>query len=68
MKKDHEDQLQRLKKLKDEEIDAVTSVTSQTRWVIYTFNLFKQSFFWTNGFADCFEPYQHPTVQIERLC
>ncbi|XP_035852612.1 fas-binding factor 1 homolog isoform X14 [Sander lucioperca] len=31
MKKDHEDQVQRLKKLKDEEIDAVTSATSQTR-------------------------------------
>ncbi|KAK9534630.1 hypothetical protein VZT92_007063 [Zoarces viviparus] len=31
MKKDHEDQLRRLKKLKDEEIDAVTSATSQTR-------------------------------------
>ncbi|MEQ2291737.1 hypothetical protein AMECASPLE_016020, partial [Ameca splendens] len=30
MKKDHEDQLQRLKRLKDEEIDAVTSATSQT--------------------------------------
>ncbi|KAM3598002.1 uncharacterized protein V6R79_012270 [Siganus canaliculatus] len=31
MKKDHEDQVHRLKKLKDEEIDAVTSATSQTR-------------------------------------
>ncbi|KAA8584917.1 hypothetical protein FQN60_003611, partial [Etheostoma spectabile] len=31
MKKDHEHQVQRLKKLKDEEIDAVTSATSQTR-------------------------------------
>ncbi|XP_031718183.1 fas-binding factor 1 isoform X4 [Anarrhichthys ocellatus] len=31
MKKDHEDQVRRLKKLKDEEIDAVTSATSQTR-------------------------------------
>ncbi|XP_067333192.1 fas-binding factor 1 homolog isoform X1 [Channa argus] len=31
MKRDHEDQIQRLKKLKDEEIDAVTSATSQTR-------------------------------------
>ncbi|CDQ77074.1 unnamed protein product [Oncorhynchus mykiss] len=31
MKKDHEDQVQRLKRLKDEEIDAVTSATSQTR-------------------------------------
>ncbi|KAJ0000821.1 hypothetical protein NQD34_005841 [Periophthalmus magnuspinnatus] len=31
MKKDHEDQIHRLKKLKDEEIDAVTSATSQTR-------------------------------------
>lgn len=31
MKKDHEDQVQRLKKLKDEEIDAVTSATSQAR-------------------------------------
>uniref|UniRef100_A0A3Q4BCC9 Fas-binding factor 1 C-terminal domain-containing protein n=1 Tax=Mola mola TaxID=94237 RepID=A0A3Q4BCC9_MOLML len=31
MKKDHEEQVQRLKKLKDEEIDAVTSATSQTR-------------------------------------
>lgn len=36
MKKDHEDQVQRLKKLKDEEIDAVTSATSQTRWVNIT--------------------------------
>lgn len=33
MKKDHEEQVRRLKKLKDEEIDAVTSATSQTRWV-----------------------------------
>lgn len=33
MKKDHEDQINRLKKLKAEEIDAVTSATSQTRWV-----------------------------------
>ncbi|XP_034784205.1 fas-binding factor 1 homolog isoform X7 [Acipenser ruthenus] len=31
MKKDHEEQLQRLKRLKDQEIDAVTSATSQTR-------------------------------------
>ena len=31
MKKDHEDQVKRLKKLKEEEIDAVTSATSQTR-------------------------------------
>lgn len=31
MKKDHEEQVRRLKKLKDEEIDAVTSATSQTR-------------------------------------
>ncbi|XP_069050719.1 fas-binding factor 1 homolog isoform X3 [Lepisosteus oculatus] len=31
MKKDHEEQVQRLKRLKDEEIDAVTSATSQTR-------------------------------------
>ncbi|XP_054861282.1 fas-binding factor 1 homolog isoform X2 [Amphiprion ocellaris] len=31
MKKDHEDQVHRLKRLKDEEIDAVTSATSQTR-------------------------------------
>ncbi|XP_071374810.1 fas-binding factor 1 homolog [Centroberyx affinis] len=31
MKKDHEDQVLRLKRLKDEEIDAVTSATSQTR-------------------------------------
>lgn len=31
MKRDHEEQIQRLKKLKDEEIDAVTSATSQTR-------------------------------------
>lgn len=31
MKKDHEDQIQRLKRLKEEEIDAVTSATSQTR-------------------------------------
>nr|XP_015211494.1 PREDICTED: fas-binding factor 1 [Lepisosteus oculatus] len=31
MKKDHEVQVQRLKRLKDEEIDAVTSATSQTR-------------------------------------
>ncbi|XP_068569028.1 fas-binding factor 1 homolog isoform X4 [Cebidichthys violaceus] len=31
MKKDHEDQVRRLKKLKDEEIDAVTSASSQTR-------------------------------------
>ncbi|KAM9434417.1 fas-binding factor 1 homolog isoform 2-T2 [Clarias gariepinus] len=31
MKKDHEDQVQRLRRLKDEEIDAVTSATSQTR-------------------------------------
>ncbi|XP_072298415.1 fas-binding factor 1 homolog [Eucyclogobius newberryi] len=31
MKKDHEDQIHRLKKLKDEEIDAVTSATSETR-------------------------------------
>lgn len=31
MKKDHEDQVQRLKRLKDEEIDAVTSATSQAR-------------------------------------
>lgn len=31
MKKDHEDQVRRLKKLKDEEIDAVTSATSQAR-------------------------------------
>ncbi|XP_060882968.1 fas-binding factor 1 homolog [Labrus mixtus] len=31
MKKDHEDQVRRLKKLKDEEVDAVTSATSQTR-------------------------------------
>ncbi|XP_024920428.1 fas-binding factor 1 homolog isoform X2 [Cynoglossus semilaevis] len=31
MKKDHEDQINRLKKLKAEEIDAVTSATSQTR-------------------------------------
>lgn len=34
MKRDHEDQIQRLKKLKDEEIDAVTSATSQTRCAI----------------------------------
>uniref|UniRef100_A0A673LHP4 Fas-binding factor 1 C-terminal domain-containing protein n=1 Tax=Sinocyclocheilus rhinocerous TaxID=307959 RepID=A0A673LHP4_9TELE len=31
MKRDHEEQILRLKKLKDEEIDAVTSATSQTR-------------------------------------
>ncbi|CAL8270723.1 unnamed protein product [Lota lota] len=31
VKKDHEDQIHRLKRLKDEEIDAVTSATSQTR-------------------------------------
>ncbi|KAK7167030.1 hypothetical protein R3I94_001436 [Phoxinus phoxinus] len=31
MKRDHEEQIQHLKKLKDEEIDAVTSATSQTR-------------------------------------
>ncbi|XP_046869856.1 fas-binding factor 1 homolog isoform X2 [Hypomesus transpacificus] len=31
MKKDHEEQVQTLKRLKDEEIDAVTSATSQTR-------------------------------------
>ncbi|GAA6083558.1 fas-binding factor 1 homolog isoform X1, partial [Tachysurus ichikawai] len=30
MKKDHEEQVQRLRRLKDEEIDAVTSATSQT--------------------------------------
>ncbi|KAM6966543.1 fas-binding factor 1 homolog [Tautogolabrus adspersus] len=34
MKKDHEDQVRRLKKLKDEEVDAVTSATSQTRSLI----------------------------------
>ncbi|XP_030592564.1 fas-binding factor 1 homolog isoform X2 [Archocentrus centrarchus] len=33
MKRDYEDQIQRLKRLKDEEIDAVTSATSQTRSV-----------------------------------
>ncbi|XP_054702862.1 fas-binding factor 1 isoform X3 [Grus americana] len=31
MRKDHEEQLQRLKRLKDQEIDAVTSATSHTR-------------------------------------
>lgn len=31
MRKDHEEQLQRLKLLKDREIDAVTSATSHTR-------------------------------------
>ncbi|XP_074927891.1 fas-binding factor 1 isoform X3 [Chelonoidis abingdonii] len=31
MRKDHEEQLQRLKRLKDQEIDAVTSATSYTR-------------------------------------
>ncbi|NXQ90340.1 FBF1 factor, partial [Nyctibius grandis] len=31
MRKDHEEQLQRLKRLKDQEIDAVTSATSPTR-------------------------------------
>ncbi|NWH56962.1 FBF1 factor, partial [Geococcyx californianus] len=31
MRKDHEEQLQRLKQLKDQEIDAVTSATSHTR-------------------------------------
>ncbi|KFQ84284.1 Fas-binding factor 1, partial [Phoenicopterus ruber ruber] len=31
MRKDHEEQLQRLKRLKDQEIDAVTSTTSHTR-------------------------------------
>ncbi|XP_045425914.1 fas-binding factor 1 isoform X2 [Lemur catta] len=33
MRKDHEEQLQRLKLLKDREIDAVTSATSHTRYV-----------------------------------
>lgn len=33
MRKDHEEQLQRLKLLKDREIDAVTSATSHTRCV-----------------------------------
>lgn len=33
MRKDHEEQLQRLKLLKDQEIDAVTSATSHTRCV-----------------------------------
>lgn len=33
MRKDHEEQLQRLKALKEREIDAVTSATSHTRWV-----------------------------------
>lgn len=32
MLKDHEEQLQRLKRLKDQEIDAVTSATSHTRY------------------------------------
>ena len=32
MRKDHEEQLQRLKRLKDQEIDAVTSATSHTRY------------------------------------
>lgn len=32
MRKDHEEQLQRLKLLKDREIDAVTSATSHTRY------------------------------------
>ena len=32
MRKDHEEQLQRLKRLKDQEIDAVTSATSYTRY------------------------------------
>ncbi|XP_032822885.1 fas-binding factor 1 isoform X2 [Petromyzon marinus] len=31
MRRDHEEQIQRLKRLKDQEIDAVTSATSQTR-------------------------------------
>lgn len=33
MRKDHEEQLQRLKLLKDREIDAVTSATSHTRYM-----------------------------------
>ena len=33
MRKDHEEQLQRMKLLKDREIDAVTSATSHTRYV-----------------------------------
>lgn len=33
MRRDHEEQLQRLKLLKDREIDAVTSATSHTRYV-----------------------------------
>lgn len=32
MRKDYEEQLQRLKRLKDLEIDAVTSATSHTRY------------------------------------
>lgn len=32
MRRDHEEQLQRLKLLKDREIDAVTSATSHTRY------------------------------------
>lgn len=36
MRKDHEEQLQRLKLLKDREIDAVTSATSHTRCVSHS--------------------------------
>lgn len=39
MKKDHEEQVQRLRRLKDEEIDAVTSATSQTRYYTHTHTL-----------------------------
>lgn len=39
MKKDHKDQVQRLKRLKDEEIDAVTSATSQTRLHMHFYSI-----------------------------
>lgn len=35
MRKDHEDQIQLLKRLKNDEIDVVKSATSQARYVFF---------------------------------
>lgn len=66
MRKDHEDQIQHLKRLKNDEIDVVKSATSQARYVGFFFPLLLFKTTQINMFLLFFAP--HPPPQVSHSC